>query len=72
MNPGKLGKLTNHDQEPWKEPLPLFIERSYLKRFGRPRPEVLMSVEERAQQQEAKRAMRRAAKHGAAPTPLNG
>jgi hypothetical protein len=22
MNPNKLGKLDNHDQEPWKTPLP--------------------------------------------------
>ena len=22
MNPNKLGKLDNHDQEPWKAPLP--------------------------------------------------
>jgi hypothetical protein len=39
MNPNKLGKLDNHDQEPWKVPLPQFIERLYLRRFGRERPE---------------------------------
>jgi hypothetical protein len=26
MNPKKLGKLDNADQEPWKLPLPAFIE----------------------------------------------
>jgi hypothetical protein len=26
MNPRKLGKLDNHDQEPWKLPLPAFIQ----------------------------------------------
>lgn len=26
LNPGKLGKLSNHGQEPWKAPLPQFIE----------------------------------------------
>ena len=26
MNPRKLGKLDNHHQEPWKPPLPAFIE----------------------------------------------
>src|ERR1700737_3096035 len=40
MNPNKLGKLDNHRQEPWKAPLPEFIEHLYLKRFGRERPEV--------------------------------
>jgi len=58
MNPRKLGKLDNHDQEAWKAPLPRFIEHLYLKRFGRDRPAVVMSVEERARAQEAKRAAR--------------
>jgi hypothetical protein len=48
MNPKKLGKLDNHRQEPWKAPLPKFIEHLYLRRFGRERPEVVMSVEDRA------------------------
>jgi len=34
MNPRKLGGLANHEQEPWKTPLPVFIERLYQKRFG--------------------------------------
>jgi hypothetical protein len=47
MNPTKLGKLDNHKQEPWKMPLRQFIEHLYEKRFGRERPEVVMSIEER-------------------------
>src|SRR5215469_9829110 len=27
LNPRKLGKLDNHRQEPWKLPLPVFIEQ---------------------------------------------
>jgi hypothetical protein len=50
MNPKKLGKLDNHRQEPWKAPLPEFIEHVYRKRFGGERPEVVMSVEERARE----------------------
>lgn len=65
MNPKKLGKLDNHDQEPWKAPLPLFIEHLYFKRFGRERPEVVMSVEERARAWEAKRAARKEARRRA-------
>jgi hypothetical protein len=62
MNPKNLGKLDNHDQEPWKLPFPQFIEHLYLKRFGRERPDVVLSIEERARMQEARRAARREAK----------
>ena len=48
MNPRKLGKLDNHHQEPWKLPLPAFIEDLYCKRFGKERPDVVLSIEERA------------------------
>jgi transcriptional regulator with XRE-family HTH domain len=40
MNPAKLGKIDNHKQEPWKLPLPEFIEELYMKRFGRPAPSI--------------------------------
>src|SRR6266516_2534106 len=48
MNPRNFGKLDNHRQEPWKAPLPQFIEALYLKRFGRERPELVKSIEESA------------------------
>lgn len=66
LNPNKLGKLDNHDQEPWKAPLPEFIEHLYLKRFGRERPEVVMSLEERARAQQAKKTARKEAKRARA------
>ena len=56
MNPKKLGSIDNHRQEPWKAPLPEFIEQLYLKRFGRERPEVVVSIEERARKLEQKKA----------------
>jgi hypothetical protein len=59
MNPKKLGKLDNHDQEPWKAPLPQIIEHLYSKRFGRERPEMVTSIEERARAQNAKKAARK-------------
>jgi len=59
MNPKKLGKLDNHDQEPWKAPLPQFIEHLYFRRFGRERPEIVTSMEERARAQNAKEAARK-------------
>ena len=48
LNPKKLGKLDNHEQEPWKLPLPEFIEHLYFKRYGKARPDVVVSLEERA------------------------
>jgi hypothetical protein len=44
MNPKKLGKIDNHEQEPWKAPLPQFIERLYLKRFKREKPEHVLTL----------------------------
>lgn len=38
MNPKKFGSLANHKQEPWKAPLPDFIEDIYFKRFKKDRP----------------------------------
>jgi hypothetical protein len=60
MNPSKLGKLDNHDHEPWKASLPQFIEHPYFKSFGRERPEIVMS--ERAATQHARKAARKEAK----------
>ncbi len=39
MNPRKFGSLANHKQEPWKAPLPEFIEELYFKRFKMEKPE---------------------------------
>jgi len=46
LNPRKLGKIDNHRQEPWKVPLPAFIEQLYAKRFGRSCPEIVRSIED--------------------------
>jgi hypothetical protein len=62
MNPAKLGKLDNHKQEPWKLPLPQFIEHLYEKRFGKPRPDVVLSIEDMAHREEKKQEKRREAK----------
>jgi hypothetical protein len=62
MNPGKLGKLDNHKQEPWKLPLPQFIEELYLKHFGKTAPDTVMSIEERVRVTHQKKEARRAAK----------
>ena len=65
MNPKKLGKLANHKQEPWKLPLPQFIEHLYQKRFGKSRPDVVVALEERARRLAAKKRARSEAKRRA-------
>ncbi len=46
LNPRKFGKIANHKQEPWKEPLPVFIESIYFKRFGKRQPDEVRSIEQ--------------------------
>jgi len=62
MNPKTLGKLDNHDQEPWKMPLRHYIEYLYLKRFGKERPDSVLSIEEKIRSDEEKKARGRQAK----------
>ena len=47
LDPAKLGKIDNHKQEPWKLPLPQFIEQLYFERFGKTTPDNVVSIEER-------------------------
>jgi hypothetical protein len=65
MNPKKLGKLDNHKQEPWKTPLRQFIEDLYFSRFGKERPDVVLSIEEKVRLAEEKESARTP---GKAPT----
>jgi hypothetical protein len=65
MNPAKLGKIDNHKQEPWKLPLPQFIEELYFKRFGKTSPEAVLSIEERCRREAAKKEERRIARQRA-------
>jgi hypothetical protein len=59
MNPKKFGKIANEKQEPWKAPLPAFIEHIYLKRFGRDRPSDVKSIEEVFRTKEKKKEEQR-------------
>jgi len=61
MNPAKLGKIDNHEQAPWKLPLPQLIEELYFKRFGKTAPDAVLSVEERCRLEAAKKEARRTA-----------
>ena len=66
LNPKKFGKLANHKQEPWKMPLPQFIQHLYRKQFGRDRPEGVMSIEDKIRDKRRKKLARKAEKHTAA------
>jgi hypothetical protein len=59
MNPRKFGKLDNHKQEPWKAPLPVFIEGLYYKRFGKARPDFIKSFKEIARDDNKKKEERK-------------
>lgn len=65
LNPKKLGKIDNDDQEPWKAPLPEFLEHLYRKRFGRDRPEAVLTIEQQTRAQQAKKQLRKEAKRRA-------
>ena len=41
MNPRKFGGLANTKQEPWKLPLPDFIEELYFKHFKKNQPDIV-------------------------------
>jgi hypothetical protein len=62
MNPKRLGKIDNHHQEPWKMPLQAFIGHLYFKRFGRNRPDNVLSIEDKAKRDAEKKAVKREAK----------
>jgi hypothetical protein len=62
MNPQKLGKMDNHEQEPWKMPLRQFIRHLYFKRFGKERPDTGQTREEKVLRDAKKKELRREAR----------
>jgi len=63
MNPKKLGGKANHRQEPWKLPLPQYIEELYLKRFKKKRPDNVRSIEQMVEAKKRKQAERSERNH---------
>ena len=59
MNPKKLGGMANHKQEPWKRPLPQYIEELYSKRFKKERPDSVRPIEQIAADKKQRQADRR-------------
>src|SRR6266540_4773316 len=60
LNPHKFGKLANEKQEPWKKPLPEFIEEIYFKRFKKRQPDIVRSIEQLVRDQREKNEERKA------------
>ena len=64
LNPKKFGGMANHKQEPWKMPLPLYIEHLYKKKLGKDTPDDVRSIEskvrEKRGQKEAKNQIKAA------------
>ena len=80
LNPKKFGKLANHKQEPWKVPLPQYIEHLYRKHLKKDRPETVITIEEKVESEHRKKLEKRAKKQAAAaqagqtsgePKPIN-
>ena len=59
MNPKRFDGKANHKQEPWKLPLPQFIEKLYFKRFKKDRPDNLRSIEQMVKDKKHKQVERK-------------
>ena len=59
LNPDKLGKIDKHKQEPWKAPLPQFIEHIYFKRFKREEPETVKPLKQILKEMEIKQKLQK-------------
>ena len=59
MNPKKFGRLANHKQEPWKAPLPEYIEHLYQKQFGKRRPNDVRSIEVKDAEKRKRKALKK-------------
>ena len=46
LNPKKFGSLANTKQEPWKLPLPEYIEKLYIQHFKKNRPDNVHTIEQ--------------------------
>lgn len=62
LNPKKFGGLANSRQEPWKSPLPVFIEDLYLRNFKKSRPDNVRSIEQMVSDNRRKKEERRESK----------
>lgn len=62
LSPKKFGRYADRQQQPWKLPLPEFIEFLYQRQFKRAEPEEVKTLEQMAAEHVAKRAEKKAIK----------
>ena len=60
LNPKKFGSLSNTKQQPWKLPLPEFIEEIYFKHFKKRVPDNVKSIEQMVKDKARKKAEKKA------------
>jgi hypothetical protein len=64
LNPKKFGSLANTRQEPWKLPLPEYIEELYFQHFKKRRPENVRSIEQIVSDDSRKKVERETRRQG--------
>ncbi len=62
LNPKKFGSFSNSKQQPWKLPLPEFIEEIYFKHFKKIVPDNVKSIEQMVKDKARKKAESKARK----------
>ena len=65
LNPKKFGSLGNTKQQPWKLPLPEFIEEIYFKHFKKHQPDNVRPIEQMEKEKALNKAERKARKEQA-------
>lgn len=60
LNPKKFGGLANHKQDPWKLPLPAYMEEIYFKCFNKECPDNVQSIEQMVKEKSVRKAERKA------------
>jgi len=63
LNPKKIGSMANYKQEPWKLPLPEYIEYLYEKRFSKPILKNVKSLEVLDAEKRKRKAKRKQGKN---------
>ena len=63
LNPKKFGSLANHKQEPWKAPLPEYIEHLYEKHFNKTQPDDVRAIEIKLKEKSKNKETKKVEKH---------
>jgi len=69
LNSNKFGSLANYKQEPWKIPLPDYVEELYFKHFYKKTPDDVRSIEQMVKDKATRKAKRKEERVLARPEP---